>query len=504
LGVIAGAPAAADIFEGVDLTWNRVPGGAELGELLRAVHQRYDPSDPAASLADLLSARAALSRLMNTAAGRTHAVLLRHKARELDEVVRGCAGLWLEAVAAQHTLSPGDSLLVDVTAINRSSEPIRLERIRSETPGLAIEVDTLLAGNVPLTLPLRSVVPATLDWRASQPYWLLEPVSGGLHRVADPSLIGTPENEPALRVTLTVSVLRQSIDYTVPVLYRWVDRVRGELYRPPAIAPEVTLALDEPVYLFADASPRPVRLRLESRQAVHGSARLLLPAGWSSDPIAHDVSLEPGQVREVVFRVTPGVEGSPIRAEFSDAQRTWSRGVTVIDHPHIPIQTVFPDASAHVLRLDLARAGDTIGYIMGPGDDVPAALAQAGYRVTLLEDDELASGDLSAYDALVVGVRAYNSRDALKRSARRLLDYVENGGTLVVQYNTADPTLHEAFAPYPLKLGRDRVAEENAAVELIDRESPLLNTPNRITRSDFDGWVQERGLYFASEWGPEY
>lgn len=504
LKLIAGEPAAADIFDGIDLSWNRVPGAARVGKLLEAVHRDYDPSNPSASVSGLVKGRAALASLEATAAAQGHAVLLDHKARELDEAIRSCAGLWLEALATRHTLSPGDSLQVDVTAINRSHVPLRLAAVRSETPGLASEADSLLAQNLPVTLPLRSVVPANLSWQATQPYWLREPVEGGLHRVADPALIGTPENEPVLRVTVTVAISGQSIDYTLPVLYRWVDRVRGELYRPVVIAPEVTLALDERVYLFPDASPRPVRLRLEAREDAEGSARLLLPPGWRSDPMAHEVSLAAGQTREVAFQVTPGPAGSPINAEFSGGERTWTRDMTVIDHPHIPIQTIFPDAAAHVVRLDLSRVGDSVGYVMGPGDDVPAALAQAGYRITRLDDDEIASGDLSEYDAIVVGVRAYNSRDALKRSAQRFLDYVKEGGTLVVQYNTADQTLHEAFAPYPLTLGRDRVTVEDAPVEFVDPASPLLNTPNRITERDFEGWVQERGLYFASEWGPEY
>jgi hypothetical protein len=178
--------------------------------------------------------------------------------------------------------------------------------------------------------------------------------------------------------------------------------------------------------------------------------------------------------------------------------------MTVIDHPHIPIVTVFPPAAAHVVRLPLSKVGETIGYVMGPGDDVPAALAQAGYRVTLIEDAELASGDLSRYDAIVTGVRAYNAREALKRNSQRLLDYVASGGTLVVQYNTADRTLQRDFAPFPLEIGRDRVTVEEAPVDFADPASPLLTTPNRITARDFEGWVQERGLYFASTWGPEY
>jgi len=501
---IAGDRAATDLFDGIDLSWNRIPGGGEVGRLLEAVHREHNPSDPAASVAGLLQAREALGRLRATEAGRAHAALLRFKARELDEVLRSCSGLWLEAIATAHTVSPGDSLTIDVTAINRSRAALRLTSLRSAPAGLAGRPDSLLAENRPVTVRLQGIVPAGLDWRATQPYWLRRPVEGGLHQVDDPALIGTPENEPALAVACTVEVSGQPVEYTLPVLYRWVDRVRGELYRPVAVAPEVTLALDEKTYLFPDARPRPVRLRLEARRAVSGRAELTLPAGWRSDPPAHEIELAAGEPREVVFHVTPGLEGSPLGAAFRTSDQTYARGIKVIDHAHIPIQTVFPEVEATVLRLDLRREGESVGYIMGPGDEVPAALAQMGYQVTLLDDDELASGDLSRYDAIVAGVRAYNARDGLKRASKRLLDYVSAGGTFVVQYNTADATLHRAFAPYPLTIGRDRVTVEEAPIEFTDPDSPLLNRPNRITERDFDGWVQERGLYFASEWAPEY
>src|SRR5690606_33956128 len=151
----------------------------------------------------------------------------------------------------------------------------------------------------------------------------------------------------------------------------------------------------------------------------------------------HEVELSPGPAREVVFQVTPGPQGGQVQAQFQDGDgKTHTRGQVVLDYEHIPIQTVFPAASARLVRLDLARVGDSVGYIMGPGDEVPDALEQAGYRVTLLTDADLNAGNLDGYDAIVVGVRAYNSREPLKRNASRLLDYVARGGTVVVQYNT--------------------------------------------------------------------
>ena len=502
--LIAGDPMGADLFDGIDLTWGRIPGGAEVGRLLDEAHRRYDVNDPPASLALLVEARDALGRLAASPSSRSHAALLRHKARELDDAIRAAAGLWLEAVSTRPTYAPGDSIAIALTAVNRSGAALRLVGAAVAAVAPRVEPDSALGSNDPVTVTVAGVVPADLDWRATQPYWLLESANGGLHRVADPARIGRAENEPALSASLEVEVLGRRIAYTLPVLYRWVDRVRGEIYRPAALVPRVTLSLDQKVYLFPDDAPRTVTVRLESSKLVRGEARLALPGGWRSEPAAQSVEIAAGAPREVSFQVRPGAGEGAVRAEFTAGGRTETRGMIVIDHPHIPMQAVFPEAAARLVRIDLARAGERVGYVMGPGDDVPAALAQAGYRVTLVDDETLASGDLSAFDAIVTGVRAYNARDALKKNSSRLLAYVEGGGTLVVQYNTADGTLDPDFAPYPLKIGRDRVTVEEAPVAIDNGTSALVTSPNRITPADFDGWVQERGLYFADEWGPEY
>jgi hypothetical protein len=183
-------------------------------------------------------------------------------------------------------------------------------------------------------------------------------------------------------------------------------------------------------------------------------------------------------------------------------------GRVVIDYPHFPAQTVFPPAAADAVRADVRVLARRIGYVMGSGDEVPQALAQLGCEVHYLSAGDLAAADLSGYDAVVTGVRAYNVRPDLRANQRRLLEYVERGGTLVVQYNVNDPRTEASalsnLGPYPLKIGRDRVSVEEAPVTLPDPASPLLRSPNRITPADFQGWVQERGLYFASDWDPRY
>jgi len=175
-----------------------------------------------------------------------------------------------------------------------------------------------------------------------------------------------------------------------------------------------------------------------------------------------------------------------------------------IDYPHIPIQTLTPPAAARAVRTNLQKSGDAIGYLMGSGDEIPEALEQMGFHVTELTDDDVENADLSRFSAIVAGVRAYNTRPRLRVLEPRLLDYVKRGGRLVVQYVTPDTTLNDRLGPWPFKISRDRVTDERAEMRVLDPDHPLLTTPNRIAPGDFDGWVQERGLYFANPFDPNY
>ncbi|MCA1620310.1 MAG: hypothetical protein LC795_13585 [Acidobacteria bacterium] len=298
--------------------------------------------------------------------------------------------------------------------------------------------------------------------------------------------------------------------FDLPVVHRWTDRVRGDLYRPVVVVPEVAVGLLEQTLVFPDRAPKQVRVTLRNNAAADstGTLRLRLPAGWAASPPEIPVTLKAkGEEFRASFNVTPpaGASVAALEAVYESAGKTFARGLVEIDYQHIPRQTVFPEARAELVRVDVAKRGSRVGYVMGSGDEVPEALRQVGYDVTLLSDEDLEAADLSRFDAVVTGVRAYNTRAALRRQQRRLLEYVERGGTLVVQYNTPDRTLEGAqLGPHPFRVGPDRVTDEAAAVTQLAPGDALLNAPNRITAADFDGWVQERGLYFASEWDTRY
>ena len=502
---IKGEPAARDLFDGVDLSWRRYAGGEAAARLLEEAARAYDAADPPAALPALLRARRELAKL------EIEEPLAEAKRAALDEVIRAAAGLWLEATAAEPFVTPGGEVRVTTTLVNRSGYPLKFESAGASSAGADVRREELKT-NRPVTRERATRL--TPDAAYSQPYWLREEPGKGLFKISDAGLVGAPEGPPALSVPATVVFGEgegsDAVTFNVPVLYRWTDRVRGDLYRPLAVVPEVAVALGEQTLVFPDRRPKQVRVTLRNNTGADaaGTLRLKLPAGWAASPSEIPATVKAkGEEFRATFDVTPPADASAaaLAAEFESAGKTHTRGVVEIDYQHIPRQTLFPAARAEVVRVDLQRRGSRVGYVMGAGDEVPEALRQVGYDVTLLSDEDLEAADLSRFDAVVTGVRAYNTRAALRRQQKRLLEYVERGGTLVVQYNTPDRTLEGAqLGPYPLKITQDRVTDETAAVAPLAPADALLNAPNRITAADFEGWVQERGLYFAGEWDARY
>ena len=434
----------------------------------------------------------------------------------------------MEAVSTTNAASPAGQATVNLTLNNRSPATLSVNRVRVPQANYDETIETTLPLNQNVTRELKLSIPANAA--LTNPYWLTSRAlsfneSGTPQTALTPNTIplesiGAPESAPALTARVDIKIAGQDTTYDLPILARNVDPVRGELFRPFAIVPRLSLSFDEAVYVLPNNETKRVKVRVRSnaRGDTSGDVRLRLPAGWSATPAAIPVTLKGlDEEREVEFEVKFNLTAAPSTqtqttdsqsveaiAEFVSNNSRLINNLITIDYPHIPAQTLQPVAQVKLVHLSLARRGSNIAYITGSGDDIPQALAQVGYTVTSLSDRDLSESDFSKYDAIVVGIRAYNTRPALSRHQPRLLSYVERGGTLVVQYNTTDEDLPANLGVYPFKISRERVTLEEAPVNLINPNDALLNTPNRITARDFDGWVQERGLYFASEWDARY
>jgi hypothetical protein len=349
----------------------------------------------------------------------------------------------------------------------------------------------------------------------SQPYWLELPKDGAMYTVRDPKLIGNPENAPVLEAHFRVKLAGTEIEIIRPVSHRFVDRVYGELHRPLAIVPPVGVQLPEHALVFATAAPRKIDVLIKANVAkATGDVKLDLPQGWKADPPSKHFELSSvDEETTASFLLTPPSPDArgEVRAVATVGNRTIASTTELIQYPHIPTQTLFPPADAKLVRADIRTLAKNVGYIAGAGDEIPAALRQIGCDVTLLSSDDLVRADLSKFDAIITGVRAFNTRPDLRANYQRLFDYAQNGGTVIVQYNVLEggpfggnPALLEHVGPLPIRVSRDRVTVEDAPVTFPNPQSVILHSPNEIRPADFEGWVQERGLYFANEWDPKY
>ena len=497
--LLAGEDFEADPMEGVDTTPARVKGSGQFAGYAESAYLNFDPEQPWIILEDLVEAKKAISKMED---GHWRDI----KEQEVTDLIKAVTGLYLEVKATDFSYTPGDSISLKVEAINRSPKEIILSSLDFGRLGGKNELNQTLSFNRPFLLDQANIVP--VDQPYSQPYWLNNSSTLGMYSVEDQLMRGIPENEAALSVEATLLINGEYFDYQLPIIFKRNDPVDGEQYRPLEISPDVLLNIEEKVYVFADDEAREVLVKVKSgRENVSGEVKLDLPEGWRSEPASTAFTLElKGAETNISFQVFPPDEQNTaeVKAIATVEGKDYDKSLISIQYDHIPTQTLYPTSSTKLVKLNIDRRGQNIGYIAGAGDEIPASLEQIGYRVWELKDEEITEEKLADFDAVILGVRAYNTVDRLKYHQEKLMNYVENGGTMIVQYNTSFRMVTQDVAPYPLKLGRGRVSVEEAEIRVLKPDHPVLNYPNKITEEDFGDWVQERGLYFPEEWDEKF
>ncbi len=495
----AGTPASTDLFDGIDTSWKRVLGGQKVESLLADVLESFDAQYPEKSLPGLLAVYGVLNELEDS-----HWVKI--KKNELLRVIRASAGLWMEAIADDFAAAPGDDIEITTTIVNRSDFPFRLQKL--SIPNMAYEdvLDRPLNNNEPQSIANTIAIPA--DFPISQPYWLKAEPKKGLFTVSELGTIGDAENPPSIVVKVYIRAGGNLLEYSLPVLFRWRDRVDGELYRSFEIRPSVTMQMEDKVSIFAGDEPKEINIKIMNHSPnVAGQICLEGSEKWRISPETIPFAFaKKYEEQEFTFEVQPPrVSDETFLTVVAQVDgKKIDRALVEISYPHIHRQVYFPESRVRVVKLHIERTGKKLGYIMGAGDEVAPVLRNLGYEVTELSDEMLENGEFAEFDAIITGIRAYNTRERLKYAQKKLMQYVEDGGTLIVQYNVSRGLIIENIGPYPLTIGQDRVSMETAPVRSLDPEHPLLNYPNRITPKDFEGWIQERGLYFAARWDEKY
>ena len=493
LKLIAGdKPPGKDIFEGIDMTWGRVKGGERFPTIVQDINQSYDPMAPSKSVP-----RATELLDMSRGAGWI-------KEREITSLILALSGHAFEVLADRPMYAAADLIRSHIDVTLRSEVPWTLNTfgISGQTRDTVVDLSRMRSFSLP------SEVKTTGEY--DMPYWLHKPKTD-LYEISNAALIGTPVLEPELLGALAFEhngFLLTEIHQ--PVLYKWVDRVDGERIRPVYVTPVASIIPEEHV-LIARGGPQELKVEMEAlTDSLTGQLNVTLPSGWSTTKDLKLVNIAKREQRQTfTFQLIPmeNAVAGPVKFEFTGPKGTADRTLHEIDYPHIMPQVYYTPAEVKLVPLDVTTTAKTVGYIKGAGDEVPQAIEQLGATVDFIEPATATLESISKYDAIVVGIRAYNNNQGMKRFNPVLMRYVENGGTVVVQYTTrtSDMVLPDSLiGPYPFKLTRDRVTVEEAPPTFLDAKHPLLNTPNKITTTDFDGWVQERGLYFCGSLDPHY
>jgi LmbE family N-acetylglucosaminyl deacetylase len=512
---ILGDAPTNELTDGVNTAWDRVKGGSEIGKEVEAIQKSFDPNHPDKSVEALLKVYEKISNLSDK-------YWKTQKTKEISELIADCAGLWAESYTAESTYALDDMMSVRSQVISRYGLKISLNKLTLLQPPnnargnvldtMAFYEDTFADHKI---IPSNELQTYNHDYKSmsqiSQPYWLESPHTIGSYVINNERKVGNPENPYAPTMRFIFSIDGHSLALDRKLVYKYVDPAKGEIYQPVDITPPVTANIQNSVYIFNSQQPQTIQVKMKAfKNAASGSVSLNAPAGWKVSPeSAPFTSKSKNDEWEQDFTLTP--TGNKSQTGVLEAQISvtgdkdmYNRGILTIRYNHIPNITIFPLAQAKLLQLDLKLAGKKIGYINGAGDLVPDALRQVGYEVHELDENEILNGDLSGYDAIVVGVRAYNVDPRLAIGQPRLLDYVKNGGNLLVQYNNSNGLVTKNIGPYPFKVVNERVTDENAKISILDPNNPVLNYPNKINPSDFDGWVQERGLYFTKDADPQY
>jgi len=485
-----------DIFSGINTTWNRLDTGGEIGAILYEVEEKFDFVNPSKHIPALMEAYKMIQNLEDS-----HWRVIKEK--QIKEIIEACLGLYLEVSAISASGTPNSKIDVNFELLNRSDINVQLTSIASVTDKELIFKGFELTQNKKNNFKENILLKTD---KFTDPYWLKKEASLGMYKVDSLQLIGKPETPRSIKIDFNLIIDYMPITITKNVVFRYAERDQGEIYEPFEILPKITTKLKDKVLVFSDSIPKIISVDIKAGASyVSGKVSLKIPDNWSVSPkeINFDI-IQKNDKQTVEFLVTPPKDQSEGKIEVIAISEgiVYDKELIEINYNHIPKQSILSNSEAKVVRLNIQKVGNYIGYIKGAGDAVPESLRQIGYTVVEINPTEINDKNLAKFDAIVLGIRAYNVVKELKFKQKFLLAYVEKGGNMIVQYNTNRRV--DVAAPFTLKLSRDRVTDEFAEVRILAEDHSLLNFPNKITDEDFKEWVQERGLYFPDSWSEEY
>ena len=490
---IEGDKPVNDLMEGVDLSWKRVKDGEKISATIESIAKGFDFLHPESSVKSLVQLYKDLQAMPS-------GFWRNKKLEETKELITQCSGLWMDIFTQEQYAVQTDSIRFNFQFNNRLGVHAELKGFSVD--GLDSAMKTPLEKNKNVNFSKSLFIPASKP--ITQPYWLENRMEEGYFNVTDQTKIGMPDAQPSYLVNLKLSIEGTEISFNKPVKYKFTDPVKGELYFPLVVVPVVSFKDFDPVFIKGKKENSveisftankkidlPVPVSVTRGKSDNGDTLSKLFGGFALQKKQyHTQSLRSTELENVVYNLNV----SPEKDRGGSILKT-------IEYDHIPSINYFKEAVLTVKKIDLEIFGKKIGYIVGAGDKVPLALEQMGFEVTLLGDKELSRNNLGQYDAIITGVRAYNTNEWMNSHYDKLMKYVEEGGNMIVQYNTNNflGGVRTKLSPYPLVINRNRVTDENSPVTFLKPEHPAFNFPNKITADDFKGWIQERSIYHGSD-----
>ena len=493
---IKGDKPIQNLMDGVDVTWGRVGANAiQIQAAIDTIVQQFSAANPSLSVVALVKLYSKIK------ASTIDPYWKNKKLQEIISCIENCSGLYLEATTNSQYAVQGDSIKISFAINNRLDAAISKVTANYQQ---ANYVCSTLSKNVNNTFTTSIFINDTAT--LSQPYWLENAMSKGSFTVTNQQLIGLAESEPLL-VKFTVTIENEIFEWYKPLRYKFTDAVKGELYQPVFVVPAVALHITPELNVL---SPNNANHYTTKNYKLFVDGKKLAKNITDSDTL---VGVKKGAkiaittAFDVATKKTyEGANNAVTELPIQNGMGGIFNDIKEIDYDHIPSIKYFKQAKQKILVTNVKIVGKNIGYIVGAGDKVPAALLQMGYAVTFLKEADITASNIKQFDAIVTGVRAYNTNDWMDNVYNTLMAYVKNGGVLLVQYNTNNfiSNIKSNIGPFTFDISRNRITDETAMVNFLLPKHPVLNYPNTIVQTDFDGWIQERSIYHAEKVDSNY
>ena len=490
----------SNIFDGIDTTWDRIKNGKPIGVLIEKIIKDYDFNNPSASISDLLKVYNLVQKIDDD-----HWKDI--KSNEIKHLIKSCAGLFFEATADKNEVTTNETLKIKCEIINRSDIDIKLLNIKIEPSNVVSEQNLSLKNNESKTISLESKIADNI--KLTEPYWLSEPATVGMYNVSNQQNIGIPDILREIKVVAFIKIDDTILELLENVVFKKNDEVKGEVYKPLDIVPDVSVNFVDNVGVFSKNKKKNIAVKvLSAIDNLDANLEIKLPNGWQVSPNLIAVKIiKKGEEQLFNFEIITENSAQDCTAKAilkTKEGKIFNQQKIIINYAHISNQQILKPAEATFLALDIKLANRKIAYIEGAGDEVPKYLLQMGCDVSILKPENITPAYMLNFDVVITGIRAYNTVDLLDKKQQILFDFVQKGGTMIVQYNTMGKFVTKDIAPFQLKISHDRVTEEIAEVRFLQPNHSVLNYPNKITNKDFTGWIQEQGLYYPDSWAKEF